>query len=321
MALRTRILLWRFLLVGQLLVHSITCQGEAERFSNGTCVWGINGFPLSPASSICPLPVDEYTAFHSGQWSPWSHRPECTTPMDDYSPQYCLFTDDTFRGGQGISIFTTAEIAADVANALDDANVPPSLRDVPFGLAEAAYRVTDIPGRGKSVIATRRIKALETIIMGYPALVTINDIEGASYDEIMSLLQKAVDQLQSPGRDSVNSLARSNGDESHVRDVIRTNSFGLDLGDVEHMGVFPGTSVRFSAPYLTAETFTDMGIYLANEPRLQSKVGKSCMEPETERANPDSTYYRLLPHALAQQVIARRDIEAGEEITHSCKSP
>lgn len=239
------------LLVVELLRHTVTslANNSNDRFSNGTCVWGINGFPLSPVARTCPLLTDEYTAFHTGKWSPWSHRPDCNNPVDDYSPQYCLFTDDTFRGGQGISILTTPEIAADVANALDDSNIPPSFRTSTLGggAAKAPYKITDIPGRGKSLVATRRIRELETIVMGYPALITINDMEGASYDEVMELLQKAVDQLQSTGRRRVNALARSNNDESHVRDVIRTNSFGLDLGDVRHMGVFPRTSVRLAA--------------------------------------------------------------------------
>lgn len=34
-----------------------------------------------------------------------------------------------------------------------------------------------------------------------------------------------------------------------------------------------------------------------------------------------STFYRLLPQTLAQKVIAVRDIEPGEEITHSCERP
>jgi len=40
-----------------------------------------------------------------------------------------------------------------------------------------------------------------------------------------------------------------------------------------------------------------------------------------KRLTISSTFYRLRPQALVQQVIALRDIEVGEEITHSCESP
>jgi hypothetical protein len=166
--------------------------------------------------------------------------------MDGHSPQYCLFTDDTFRGQHGVSILTTAEIAAEMAEILDDSNVPSTLREssVGFGNAEAPpYKVMDLPGRGKGAIATRRIKALETIMVDYPALLTINDIEGASYYEIMSMLDMAVDQLPSRERNNVYALARSHGEASAVQDIIRTNSFGLELGGFKHMVVFPRSSV------------------------------------------------------------------------------
>ena len=216
-----------------------------DRFSNGTC---IHNSPVISTLSTCPIPVDEYTAFHSDQWSPWSHRPDCNNPIDDYSPQYCLYTDDTFRGEQGISVLTTAELAASMADSLDDANIPPEFRGfLVGGMDVAPYRITDIPGRGKSTVATRRIKAWETILIGYPALITINDMEGASYDEIMEMLQRAVDQLRPNARETMYSLAQSTGDNSIVRDVIMTNSFGLEVGGVKHMAVFPTTSVCFRA--------------------------------------------------------------------------
>jgi len=79
--------------------------------------------------------------------------------------------------------------------------------------------------------------------MSHPAILTINDIEGASYEEIMGLLHKAVDQLPSQERDNVYSLGQSNAGELPLLDIIWTNSFGLDLSGVRHMGVFPESSV------------------------------------------------------------------------------
>lgn len=217
----------------------------AHRFSQGTCCARGDDFLFSLEAGTCPLLVNEQTASLTGKWSPWSHRPRCNTPMDENSPQYCLFTHDTFRGGHGVSILTTAEVAADVATVLDDANVPPSARDFNQldDTKKPPYKIVDVPGRGKATIATRKIRALETIILSYPAILTINDIEGANFEEIMGLLEKAVDQLPPEERDNVYSLARGNSEELPIRDIIWTNSFGIDLGGVQHMGVFPRSSV------------------------------------------------------------------------------
>jgi len=233
------------LLVVQLLGQCLASQADINRFSNGTCVRGINGFPLTPVFNTCPIPVNELTAFRTDTWSPWSHRPECNA-VDKVSSQYCIFTDDTFRAGQGMSILTTAEVASGLTNVLDDSNVPPSFRHfLAVGADEAPYRVVDIPGRGKGTIATRKIKELETVMMSYPALLAINDIEGVSYGEIMRLLEKGVDQLSPQERGNVLSLSRSNYGESPIGDIARTNSFGVDIGGVEHMGLFTLTSVCF----------------------------------------------------------------------------
>jgi len=234
------------LLVVQLLGQNVGSHANMDRFSNGTCVWGINGFPLTPVFNACPIPVNELTASRTDTWSPWSHRPECNA-LGKVRSQYCIFTDDTFRGGQGMSILTTADVASGLTNVLDDSNVPPSFRHfLAGGVDEAPYKIVDIPGRGKGAIATRKIKELETVMMSYPALLAINDIEGASYGEIMRLLEKGVDQLSPQERGNVLSLSRSNYGESPIGDIARTNSFGVDIGGVEHMGVFTLTSVRFS---------------------------------------------------------------------------
>jgi len=224
-----------------LLVQLLHQSGASH--STNTCTWSVTGFPFPLGLETCPLPINRRSALRAGKWSPWSHLPVCNTPLDRDSPQYCLFTDDKFRGGHGVSILTTAEIAAGMATALDDSSVPPSIRDFNSDRVKAPYKFVDIPGRGKSTVATRNIKELETIMIEYPALLTLNDIQGASFEDIMDLLQKAADQLPSQTRENLYSLAQSNGDDMAIRDIIRTNSYGLDLNEVRHMAVFPGSSV------------------------------------------------------------------------------
>lgn len=221
----------------------------SPRFSNGTCTSTHNELPVTASSTpkFCLPLVDEQTSRRTGDWAPWSHRPKCNTPLYAGYPQYCVFTSDTFRGGAGLSILTTPSTAASVAASLDDAVVPPALRSRspalgPFQEWDPPFQVVDLPGRGKGMAATRRIAALETIMVDYPTLLVLNDIEGADFGEIMAMLDLAADQLPEEGM-AVYSLARDKDLGSVVRDVIGTNSYGMELDGVKHMVVFPISSV------------------------------------------------------------------------------
>jgi len=82
------------------------------------------------------------------------------------------------------------EIAASVASAVQDSlpawharrhvaqrgRLRPEAHDLP-------YIVKHIPGKGQGVVATRRIKQLETIITSFPALIADNEFYPPEEDE------------------------------------------------------------------------------------------------------------------------------------------
>ncbi|XXH02240.1 hypothetical protein Hte_008608 [Hypoxylon texense] len=280
----------------------------ADLLDPATCSAGVPHGSL-PASRrperllpACPLPVDEDSAFDTGAWAPWKRRPYCVEPADDGGgggppgPQFCLYTFEPFRGGasRGLSVITTPALAASMVDALDDAVVPPKLRDHPSSplLAEEgqgqgqgrggpAYVIQDVPKRGKGLVARRPIRKWDVVLVDYPAMITHMDVFAAVDDESRAdLLEQAVRQLPKPQRDEIFSLARNTGGEP-IEDILKTNIFGVELGlEIPHSGLFP----------------------------IGSRMNHNC--------NPN-VFWRYSVRTLGVEVIAMRDIEVGEEITQS----
>jgi len=233
-----------FLFVGPSL------QALPRPLFHGSCKWGGHGsvFPLE--IDTCPRPIDESAT----DWRPWTHRPHCINPVDDLTddPQFCIFSDASFRFGRGISVLTSPEIAADMVSSLDDAAVSPFLRGHPSGpfpqqsggARSPPYRVMRLPGRGKGTVATRKIKKWETVLVDFPAVITQNEYsELSSPSEIRRLLERGVEQLPEHQKDRVLNLAHATGGEL-IRDILRTNVFGgIEYGGVNHVALFPIGSV------------------------------------------------------------------------------
>ncbi|EJT82580.1 hypothetical protein GGTG_02553 [Gaeumannomyces tritici R3-111a-1] len=253
------------------------------------CSWVAH--ELSTTRDTCRLPIDS-RATAPEHWMPWSYPPHCFEPArkEGDTTAYCLFTDTAFRGS-GISVVTTPELAASLTGGiLDDGAVPASQRDHPsspmspgrHGGDELAYEIRDLPGRGKGVVATRRIGAWEVIMVQFPAMVMQMDLWEAvtSPKQSRRLLNKAVRQLPPDTQERIKGLARSGRVQDPLEDVLRTNVFGLDLNGVLHMGLFVGAS----------------------------RINHNC------RPN---IFWRHNAKTMAMEVVAVRDIDVGEEITYS----
>lgn len=276
------------------VASAFTLNVTTDIQTTGTCRWntGSNGIPLVLSTNgiadreldveaRCPTVINEFTASAYERWAPWTHRPVCTEANRTGSRgqivklrQYCVFTDATFRGGRGISVIAAPHAAAAMASALDDSGIPARLRDHPstpldgdvsleHGPVEAtkgrqnAFGVQDIQGRGKGVVAARRIRRGEVVFVDYVTVLsqnsfTANDGSGnnewgdgsefygdAEQDQIMQLLQVAVLQLPETQQRRVHALAHSLGGE-RVRDILRTNVFGgITIAGASYIGLFP----------------------------------------------------------------------------------
>ncbi|KAL2256493.1 hypothetical protein VTK26DRAFT_1588 [Humicola hyalothermophila] len=273
-----------FLIVLQLVVPG-SCLDDNH--DSAICTWNIGaGFPSMRQ-------VETYESWETcppvGNQVQWSQPPTCLEQRDEQdeeedSPVDCVFTLATYRHHRGISIITTPDLSGSLAAHLDDSILSPELR---INLSrpvrpELPYEIQDIRGRGKGLIATRDISKYETIMIDFPALVVrlgfINE-EQHTQRQKRRLMQKGVSQLPAARKGAVMGLARSRGGDL-ILDILQTNGFGIEIGGVQHLALFPEGS----------------------------RINHNC------RPN---AYWRYVNSNMAMEVVALRDIRAGEEIAHS----
>ncbi|KAI1454593.1 SET domain-containing protein [Annulohypoxylon moriforme] len=223
----------------------------------------------------CPQPVDGNTVHQPIDWSPWTHLPQCIHAGGPTAAEYCVFTNSR-HGNGGISIITTPETAADSIEILNDSGHTHT-KSFTDNDADAAFEVIDVPGKGKGVIAKRRINRAEAIMADWASLIVdLNFPTSVKRAQGYRLLHLAIDQLSNP--DLVLQLARSSSFSADiVEDVLRTNAFSYTLAGDSHMALYPKVS----------------------------RINHAC------RPN---AFIRFTPSSLAVSIVALRDIGPGEEI-------
>ncbi|KAK0649998.1 hypothetical protein B0T16DRAFT_350959 [Cercophora newfieldiana] len=147
------------------------------------------------------------------------------------------------RGGSGISILATPEIAADLAFHLGDDPNPtwlhPQAQQYHLGPQDKAglFDVREVPGKGKGALATRLIRAGEVVIRESPAILNIPELpKGVQPSQVGRLFELAVQQLPEVQRKGVYELAGGSEDSDVTRGelinrVLNTNSFGIQVKD------------------------------------------------------------------------------------------
>lgn len=184
----------------------------------------------------CPRAIDDSVGFEPANWAPWTHRPYCA------DTNYCVFTNSMFQGNHGVSIITTPEIAAssvELYTTLTEAQPPhPGTAEL-----DPPYEVREMPGRGMGAVATRRIAQGEVLLVDYTSVVADTEFPiRVMRDKGRQLLQRALDQL--PDSDGLLSLARSSTTGATIpEDVMRTNTFGMQISDRTRMALFPRIAV------------------------------------------------------------------------------
>ncbi|GAB1317386.1 SET domain-containing protein [Madurella fahalii] len=265
----------RLKMLGHTTLLPLLTQALLAQASLNECPVSVPITLNSAASNVaCPLPVDDISEVWLPGASPWTHPPECVYTAGK-AAKYCAYTNSR-HGSRGWSIITSPETAADNIGFL---NMPlNSSRRT--GLRDAPYKIVDIPGKGKGLVATRRIKRYQEILVDYATvLVDIAFTTKVPAFQGYRLLHSAVNQLSDP--DSVLELdGSSEFAQDRVENVLRTNSFHTNLGGVPHMAVYPAVS----------------------------RINHACMP---------NAYTRFMPEKLQVSVAAAKDIEEGEEITIS----
>ncbi|KAF3343709.1 hypothetical protein VD0002_g1360 [Verticillium dahliae] len=274
------------LLAGMGLLVSVTDTGGPPGGPSrlGECLAHLPGSIQWASRNTSPLAVDDTAGPRPESWAPWTHRPSCVEAANDPKVKFCTYTD-AGHGPHGFSLITTPEIAAANIDTLQDPSFSsvgaPNLEHWQKLEDDPPYEVVDLPGKGKGVVATRLIKKYDVFMSDYAVLFvnfqfTASVRQHDGYDQ----LHTAAERLRNPH--ALLSLGRSNpGHQSDiVEDVMRTNSFNLDISGVPHMGMFPKIS----------------------------RVNHAC--------KPNS-FMRFSKRSFGATIVAFRDIHPAEEITIS----
>ncbi|KAI8936175.1 hypothetical protein NX059_006608 [Plenodomus lindquistii] len=216
---------------------------------------------------------------------PWSYPPICTPHLSSFNSPLCIYTSTTFAHDRGISLFTTPSLAAHFLSLPVFSTPSPSiLTSDAINAPTNTYRTAAIPGRGIGMLASRDLDFGDRITAYTPAFVAALEGELGTMER-EGYWRAAIEGLPAGMREMFMGLATVYGDERvRVQDVVKANTFQLDVAGVNHLAVWP----------------------------------------ETSRFNHDcapNAQYILNPDTLTHHVHATRPIAAGEEITISYTTP
>jgi hypothetical protein len=211
-----------------------------------------------------------------------SHPPICTATLPSINDVLCVYTYASFSNNRGISIFTTPDIHSHFALLLRQHHSSPDLTTNATPLkGESKF----IPGKGIGVRATAPLEYGEKLSSFTPVLLSYLDEQSLTPLEREHYLRTAIDQLPTPTRLKFLDLTRIYDDDRiEVQDIIKANSFELQVGGVMHLAVFPENS-RFNhdcAPntqyYMDAERLTHV-IHATREVREGEELSIAYVDP------------------------------------------
>lgn len=209
-------------------------------------------------------------------YAPWSYKPHCSTSksLATLGQKFCVYTSNT-TGPHGLSLIFSPAAARHATqylsdNPLDSFLTPAEAADLYLSDGGQPWKVVDIPGKDKGVVATRKIKRYETFMVDQAAVVLSTEVETAlGKKETKRLLKVAVDRLLVPGmiRDMSAKHAEGkgmgedgedgNGEEEGAleEDIIKTNAFGATVADVGTHTLYPLISVSFRSRLLGVSVY------------------------------------------------------------------
>ncbi|KAH9865881.1 hypothetical protein J1614_009468 [Plenodomus biglobosus] len=188
-----------------------------------------------------------HTYLKEEEQSPWSHPPICTASLPSLDSPLCIYTSKNFAFGRGISIFTTPVLAAQFA-ALPVFQNASILAKQDVNVNTGAWRTENIPGKGIGMVASRPLDFGDRVTAYTPAFIAVLESDLSTLDR-EKYWRKAISQLPDGknGEDSIKDkflrLATVYGDERvKVQDIVKANTFQLEVEGVNHLAVWPETS-------------------------------------------------------------------------------
>jgi hypothetical protein len=171
--------------------------------------------------------------------NPWSHPPICTQVLPSINDKLCVYTSITFASGRGISIFTTPTLAQQFSSLPAFLN-PSVLSKV--NIPTNTYHTTSIPLKGIGMLATHPIVFGDVITSHNPAFIAYLESELGTMER-EKIWRSAIEQLPRKIREEFLGLSYVYGDERvRVQDIVKGNTFQLEVGGVNHLAIWPETS-------------------------------------------------------------------------------
>jgi hypothetical protein len=173
--------------------------------------------------------------------TPWTHRPMCTDVLESIGESLCIYTSTTFASGRGISIFTTPSLAEKFAS-LSAFTHPAGLGTEGVNEPTGTYRTQEIAGKGIGVLASRDLDFGDRITAHTPSFIAYLESELSTLNR-EKWWRTAIDQLPASLREMFLALSIVYGDERvRVQDIVKANTFQLEIGGVKHLAIWPETS-------------------------------------------------------------------------------
>ncbi|KAG0646390.1 N-lysine methyltransferase SMYD2 [Hyphodiscus hymeniophilus] len=202
----------------------------------------------------------------------WTEGVKC---IPNITETYCIYTNENFANGRGISFFTTPSIADGIAS------LPAFTQKDLYGnvnnFANPPWEIKQVPGRGRGVFATRTLHRGDPIMAVTPIGIYHSDAFPHDFPLNYIYLHTAFIQLPKPTQNLfLSTMVYADGDP--IMERINTNAFSGEFEGASHFLLYPETA----------------------------KMNHAC--------RPSAMYY-YDPKTLIHATQASRTIHPGEEIT------
>jgi hypothetical protein len=169
----------------------------------------------------------------------WTQDPKCM-PNENSTIKYCVYTNNTFANGRGISFFTSPSIAERIAALPAFTNK--GLYSKVNVFDDPPWEVREIPRSGKGLFATRVLERGDPIVATTPIGVYLSDALSQDFALDYIYLHTAFIHLPKPTQQLfLSSMAGSQGDP--IMERINTNAFAGEFEGAPHFLMYPETAV------------------------------------------------------------------------------
>jgi hypothetical protein len=168
-------------------------------------------------------PVRENETTHS----PWASRTSCIQDLNG-PDKHCAFSKPTFARNRGISIVAMPDVVERIFQMPPFQD--PRIHENLTSNSDPPFVITQLPGRGTGVVASRTLHRGDRIFMETPALLVHAKVYDFLDDDVLPLQDLAVEGLPNKTRNLFMGLWGEWGG-NQVDDIINTNSFALELLD------------------------------------------------------------------------------------------